>query len=167
LEGLRRALEADLDSLRQLQLLPNLLDGVHRLPQGGARSEIEGHGGDRELPLVIDHQRRRPLMQAGETGQGYLTTGRRHMDTAQGVSSGSSRNCSITLGTHSPRVSLSRLVRVNWYWVRATRSSILSSCTGWNQAWMPSTSVARSRSRSITVNTDSLRSLCGGRLMNM
>ena len=35
-----------------------LRDGIHRIPERRARGEVEGDGGRRELPEVIDRQRR-------------------------------------------------------------------------------------------------------------
>ena len=64
LEGRRRALEAGLDAGRQPDLLLRLLDGLDGVAQRDAGRQIERQRDRRELPLVIDRQRRIGALEA-------------------------------------------------------------------------------------------------------
>ena len=58
LKRLRRALKCRLNAWRHVKLLLRLLDRVRGLAQRGAGREIERDGDDRELPLMVDGERR-------------------------------------------------------------------------------------------------------------
>ena len=76
LERFRRALKARLDARRHAQFLPGLVDGAHRLSQGDAGREIERDGDHRELPLVIDGQRRRGRLETRQGAERHLSPAR-------------------------------------------------------------------------------------------
>ena len=58
----RSSLEARPDADRQAHSVFGLLDRAHGLSERGARRQVEGERHYRELPLVIDRERRRLLV---------------------------------------------------------------------------------------------------------
>jgi len=86
---------------------------------------------------------------------------------ATSASSGRSPSAATVRATHSASSSSSGVDRVNWYWVRLTRSSMDSSCTGCSQAVMPGTRRSSSPSRRTMVLASALRLPCGLRLISM
>jgi hypothetical protein len=86
---------------------------------------------------------------------------------ATSASSGRACKASTVVRVHSSSSARSGVLSVNWYCVRLMRSSMPSSCTGWNQAVMPGTRAARSRSRSMAWAADRLRSPCGASEISM
>ena len=75
-------------------------------------------------------------------------------------------------GTHSASSAVSGVLSVIWYWARLMRSSMESSCTGWNQTPIVRRSASgrsaiRRRSRSMMASTSSARSSCDFRFSSM
>ncbi len=85
---------------------------------------------------------------------------------ATSISSGWSLSASVSLGVHSSSRAASGDSRLNWNWVRLTRSSMVRSCTGWRNSWMPATLASSGRRRSITALAVTSRSAWGLRLIS-
>ncbi len=85
-------------------LLLDLLDGVDRLAERGAGSQVEGDGGRRELAQVADEDRRSGgRCQRGERAQRHL---------ARRWSSGRRYRPVVGVGLESGSTS-----RMTWYWL--------------------------------------------------
>ncbi|MNC37400.1 hypothetical protein D3C75_859610 [compost metagenome] len=85
---------------------------------------------------------------------------------ATSVSSGRCCRASTSLPLHSANSSASGDDRLNWYWVRLTRSSMLRSCTGCMNSRIPTSLSTCGCSRAITWAAVRSRSPWGLRLIN-
>src|ERR1700748_3728051 len=81
---LRRALEGRLNAGGHLKFLLRLVNGLGRLAQGRAGSEVEGNGHGRKLSLMIDRQWRGAGLKMSERAQWYRGAGGRgHVNIIQ------------------------------------------------------------------------------------
>ena len=83
------------------------------------------------------------------------------------ASCGAWRRRSTSFGTQVLRLFVSASSRLNWYWVRLTRSSIVKSCTGCMNSSMPSTRASSGCIRRMISVACSPRSFSGLRLISM
>jgi len=85
LEGLRRALEAAVQRDRHLEVALHPLDALDRLAERRAGREVEGHRDRRELALVVDGERCRPVAEFGHGAERDLrAVGAGDVDARQG-----------------------------------------------------------------------------------
>src|SRR5664280_1914669 len=73
----RGSLESRLDALGKAELLSRLFDGSDSPSERGVRSEVERHGRDGELPLMVHGERRVRRLDGRERAQRHRAAGRR------------------------------------------------------------------------------------------